>query len=92
MFAARERDQGVQVSRLLGTSSPEQVAEAVLRVLRDDKAELAVNPGPIRVMQAFNQIAPDAVAWVQARLLGVNSMLRTIALADRNETSAGKDP
>jgi short-subunit dehydrogenase len=92
MFAVRERAHGVHVSRLLGTSSPEQVAEAVLQVLREDRVEVIVNPGPIRFIQALNQLAPATVAWVQARLLGVDGMLHTLALADRSQSPLDKAP
>jgi short-subunit dehydrogenase len=82
MFANLQRAHGVQVSRLLGTSMPEHVARAVLTALQDDKAELVVNPGPMRLLQAFNQFAPDGVSWIQERL-GVKGMMRTLALAGR---------
>jgi len=83
MFAQRQSAYGVVVSRLLGTSTPNEVADAVLRALRDDRVEIAINPGPVRMVQALNQLTPDTVAWVQRRM-GVNGMLRKIALAARN--------
>jgi hypothetical protein len=49
----------VHALRLLGTTSPERVAQAVLSALRSDTPEIAVDPGPICLMQAFNQVAPD---------------------------------
>ncbi len=84
MFAKQEQAHGVRVSRFLGTSTPQDVAHAVLRVLREDRVEIVVNPGPARLIQAINQLAPEAVAWMQERM-GVNGMLRTLALAERNE-------
>jgi short-subunit dehydrogenase len=86
MFAKQERAHGVRVSRVLGTTSPERVAQAVLSALRSDTAEIAVNPGPIRLMQAFNQVAPDMMSWIQD-CLGVSEMLRRIAVAERPKTS-----
>ncbi|HKU43544.1 MAG TPA: SDR family NAD(P)-dependent oxidoreductase [Polyangiales bacterium] len=85
MFSVVMRKHGAQVSPLLGTVKPEQVARSVLRALRHDSIELSVNPGPIRWVMALNQLAPGTVAWVQDRVLGVNGMLRKVALADRNE-------
>ncbi len=84
MFAKQEKAHGVRVSRFLGTSTPEDVAGAVLRALREDRAEIVVNPGPARLIQAINQLAPDTVACIQDRM-GVNGMMRTLALAERND-------
>jgi short-subunit dehydrogenase len=81
MFAEKAAPRGIRVSPMLGTSRPEQVAQAVLAAYRDDRAEIVVNPGPILLMQAINQIAPSAIAWLQNRI-GVNGMLRTMALGD----------
>jgi NADP-dependent 3-hydroxy acid dehydrogenase YdfG len=55
---------------------------AVLSALRTDTAEFAVSPGPVRMMQAFNQVAPDTMSRMQD-LLGVSEMLRSIAVAER---------
>jgi short-subunit dehydrogenase len=82
MFAKQERAYGVKVSPLVGTTSPDEVARAVLSALRTDSAEIAVSPGPVRMMQAFNQVAPDAMSRMQDRL-GVSEMLRVIAVAER---------
>ena len=78
MFAERQREHGVRVSPIVGSSKPEQVAEAVLAALREDHAEISVNPGPVRLMQAVGQLAPSAIVWLQDRL-GVNGMLRSVA-------------
>ncbi|HKP64930.1 MAG TPA: SDR family NAD(P)-dependent oxidoreductase [Polyangiales bacterium] len=83
-FASAIRKHGARVSPLLGTSKPEHVARAVLRALRNDSIELPVNPGPIRIIMALNQLAPSMVSWAQDRLFGVNAMMRNVALADRN--------
>jgi short-subunit dehydrogenase len=82
MFAKQERAHGVRVSKLVGTTSPGQVAQAVLDALRSDIPEIAVSPGPVRMMQAFNQVAPDTMSRMQDRL-GVSEMLRAIAIAER---------
>jgi short-subunit dehydrogenase len=83
MWAKQEAAHGVQVSALLGTSRPEQVARAVLVALRDDRGEIAVNPGPIKIVQMLHQLSPDFVAWFQERMLGLRGMLRGLALAER---------
>jgi short-subunit dehydrogenase len=88
MFSVTIKNHGLQVSPLLGTSKPEHVSAAVLRALRHDSVEITVNPGPVRFIMAFNQLAPATVAWVQDRLLGVDAMLRNVVLADRNPANA----
>ena len=85
MWAKQEAAHGVRVAALLGTSRPEQIARAVMTALRDDRAEMAVNPGPIRVIQALHQLSPDFVSWFQERMLGLRGMLRTLALAESAE-------
>ncbi|HET8934582.1 MAG TPA: SDR family NAD(P)-dependent oxidoreductase [Polyangiales bacterium] len=88
MFANVAVKHDARVSPLLGTATPEQVARAVVDALRDDVVEITVNPGPIRLMAALNQLAPSMVSWVQRRVLGVDDMLRGIALAERNQSPA----
>jgi short-subunit dehydrogenase len=90
-FAVRKRAQAVQVSRVLGESSARAVATAVLSALRADRAEIVVNPGPMRLMQAFNQLAPEAMLWFQERI-GVNGMLRTLARAESTSDPVDKLP
>jgi len=85
MWAKQEAAHGVQVAALLGTSRPEQVARAVRVALRDDRAEMAVNPGPIRMVQVLHQVSPDLVSWFQERMLGLRGMLRTLALSESAE-------
>lgn len=79
MFADMSRPHGVKVSPLIGTSRPEQVARAVVRAIAKDRAEILVNPGPIRLVQVFNQLAPDVMARIQDRM-GVARIFRTMSL------------
>jgi short-subunit dehydrogenase len=90
MFSVNMHKHGARVSPLLGTSKPEQVSRAVIRALRKDSVEIPVNPGPIRFMMAINQLAPGTVAWVQDRVMGVNEMLRKVAVAKREAASPGR--
>jgi short-subunit dehydrogenase len=87
MWAKQVAAHPVQVSALLGTSEPEQVARAVLSALREDRAEVIVNPGPVRALAALHQTSPDFVAWFQARMLGLKGMLQTVASAERGTHS-----
>lgn len=84
MWAKQEAAHAVKVAALLGTSPPQAVAQAVLDALRDDRAEIAVNPGPIRLVAALQQISPDLMSWFQNRALNLKSMLQTVALAERS--------
>jgi short-subunit dehydrogenase len=83
MFAQRAETTGARVSPLLGTSRPEQVAAAVVSALRENRAEVIVNPGPVRLMQILNQFSPDAMAFVQRHLLNLNTLTSSLALADK---------
>ncbi|HET8939849.1 MAG TPA: SDR family oxidoreductase [Polyangiales bacterium] len=83
MFAKHERTHELKVNALIGTSRPELVARAVVRALCGDRAEIIVNPGPVRLAAAIQQLAPGAIGWLQDRI-GVNGLLRRIALAASN--------
>ncbi|MFQ6678578.1 MAG: SDR family NAD(P)-dependent oxidoreductase [Fidelibacterota bacterium] len=63
-------DGGVDPPPLLGSSKPQAVADAVLKAIRKNKAEIIVNHGPIKPLLAIGQISPklgDAVI----RIFGV---------------------
>ncbi len=78
MFADRARAEGVRAPRLLGSSTPEAVARAVLRSIRDDVPEILVNPGPARLTAALGQLFPRLPAWL-VRRLGLREMYRKSA-------------
>ncbi len=67
MFADRSSATGVQAPRGMGTSSPESVAEAVLRAIRTDAPEILVTPGPGRLLAAMSQLFPRLPGWVVRR-------------------------
>ncbi len=71
MFA----EYGKRAPRLVGESTPEQVADAVVRAVERDIAEITVNPGPKRLMQIANAISPGAVSWTLRRF-GVYEFFR----------------
>jgi short-subunit dehydrogenase len=82
MFAEKERDHAVDVPALVGTSTPEAVARAVIRALRTDAVEIIVAPGPIRLLQAFNQLFPAGFAWFVMRI-GAMDPFRKVAAGTR---------
>lgn len=64
MFA----DSGAVLPKGVGSSTPEQVADAVLRAIEHDRAEIDVAPLPMRLGAAFAQLAPQTSATVSRRL------------------------
>jgi short-subunit dehydrogenase len=60
MFAVRSQ----KASRVLGTSTPEAVARAVLRAIQRDVTEIIVNPGPVRLGLVFEQLSPGFARWL----------------------------
>ncbi|HIA31324.1 MAG TPA: hypothetical protein EYN82_07045 [Candidatus Marinimicrobia bacterium] len=49
---------GQEAPKLLGTSPPQAVADAVIRAIKGNKAELIVNKGPIKPLLALNVFTP----------------------------------
>jgi short-subunit dehydrogenase len=74
MFA----DSGAKLPKGVGTASPEQVADAVLRAIEKDRAEIDVAPFGLRLGAAFAQLAPQLSATVSRRL-GANQISSDIA-------------
>ena len=64
MFA----DTGAKLPPGVGTATPEQVAAAVVRAIRTDKAEIDVAPVGLRLGAMLGSLAPGLSATVQARL------------------------
>jgi short-subunit dehydrogenase len=63
-------ESGAKLPKGVGTSTPEQVAAAVVRAITADKGELDVAPVGMRAGTAFAQIAPEISAKVAKRLGG----------------------
>jgi short-subunit dehydrogenase len=64
MFAATD----LSLPRGVGTRTPQDVAEAILRAIDDDRAELDVAPLGLRVGSTFASVAPQLAASVSRRL------------------------
>jgi short-subunit dehydrogenase len=84
MYAEKERDHGVSITPLVGTSKPEAVGRAVVRAIKKDILEQIVAPGPMRLGQAFNQLFPAAFAWLVTRA-GAMEPFRKVAESTRPE-------
>ncbi|HEY6761192.1 MAG TPA: SDR family NAD(P)-dependent oxidoreductase [Baekduia sp.] len=63
-------ESGAKLPKGVGTSTPEQVAAAVVRAITGDKGEIDVAPVGMRAGAAFAQIAPEISAKVSKRLGG----------------------
>jgi uncharacterized protein len=63
-------ESGAQLPKGVGTSTPEQVAAAVLRAITADKGEVDVAPMGMRAGTAMAQLAPEISAKVAKRLGG----------------------
>jgi short-subunit dehydrogenase len=61
---------GAQLPKGVGTSSPDDVAAAVVRAITADKGEIDVAPLSIRAGTAFAQLAPEISARLAKRMGG----------------------
>jgi short-subunit dehydrogenase len=74
MFADQQRDAGVQPPRLIGFTTPEKVADAVVRAVERDLPEVVVNPGPMRPLLALGLLFPRLSEWLAPRI-GANDVM-----------------
>jgi short-subunit dehydrogenase len=84
MFAVRTQD----APRLLGTSTPEAVAEAVVRAIRKDVFEIVVNPGPVKLGLMLDQLSPGLTRWLLEKT-GVYDYYRKQAEEERESLREG---
>lgn len=64
MFA----DAGIELPRGVGTRSPQDVADAVIRAVERDRAEIDVAPASLRLGASFAAIAPGLAAAASRRM------------------------
>jgi len=77
MFARKVSDHGSQAPGIMGTSTPDAVAKAVIRAIIKDAAEMVVNPRPVRPMIAFATLFPRAGEWLAGKM-GINGVSQRI--------------
>ncbi len=80
MFA----DTKVDLPRGVGTSSPDEVANAVVDAIEKNRGEVDVAPLPMRVMTSAAGVAPELVAGVQRRL-GADKVIAKVAAGQRDK-------
>ena len=84
MFAERSQ----QAPRVLGTSTPEAVAQAVVRAIQRDVGEIIVNPGPVRLGLIFEHLSPGLARWALEKA-GVYEYYRRQAEEERESLRKG---
>jgi short-subunit dehydrogenase len=77
---ARMVQEGHRSNRMMGETTTEKIAEAVVRAIRDDRAEIVESGAPIRPMLALAQLAPGLVERVAPRF-GVTELFRRVAVS-----------
>ncbi len=85
MYEDSRKSFGVTAPKSLGTSSPDAVAQAVLRCIERDEPEVIVNPTPIRPMLAVAAVAPRTAEWI-LKVLKASAPARLIADRRREAT------
>lgn len=76
----RMLEEGHRSNRIMGETTTEKVSDAVVRAIREDKAEILESGAPVRPMLAFAQLAPGLVERVAPRF-GVSEIFRKVAVA-----------
>jgi short-subunit dehydrogenase len=71
-------DSGAKLPPYVGTSTPDEVARAVVRAIEDDRSELDVAPLPVRLGSMVQGLAPELAAKVQRRLGAAEIAARVI--------------
>ena len=79
---------GKRAPRIVGETTPEKVADGVIRSIRKDVGETIVNPGPVRPMMVLDAIHPGMGAWI-LRTFGVYDFYRRQSEEPEGENTEG---
>jgi short-subunit dehydrogenase len=82
MYATKSAETGRSAPKLVGTSTPAQVAAGVIRAIERNRAEVIVNPGPIRLLMALSAYFPELPARI-SRQAGIDALFAAVADNDR---------
>jgi short-subunit dehydrogenase len=88
MYADMARQTGVEASKLLGVSKPDDAAKAVIKAIKRGSSELIVNPMPMRPVVVLSQLVPDVVPRI-FKTLGVTALARRVASVQKGAAHTG---
>jgi short-subunit dehydrogenase len=77
---ARMAQEGHRSNRVMGETTTEKISEAVVRAIREDRAEIIESGAPIRPMLALGQLAPGLVERIAPRF-GITELFRRVAIS-----------
>jgi short-subunit dehydrogenase len=77
IYAQLKERSGMAAPALLGTSPPEKVARAVIKVIENDLPEIIINPLPVRPLLAFIALFPKVGEWLSDKT-GANDFFRKV--------------
>lgn len=72
--------EGHRSNRMMGETTTEKISDAVVRAIREDKAEMIESGAPVRPMLALAQVAPGLVERVAPKF-GITELFRDVAIA-----------
>jgi len=72
--------EGHRSNRMMGETTTEKISDAVVRAIRENKAEMIESGAPVRPMLAVAQIAPGLVERVAPKF-GITELFRKVAVA-----------
>ena len=72
--------EGHSSNRVMGETSTEKVSDAVVRAIREDRAEMIESGVPLRPVLALAQLAPGLVERVAPRF-GVTALFHRLAVS-----------
>lgn len=82
IYAKLKEQSGCSAPAMLGTSSPETVARAVLEAIHRDRPEIIVNPIPVRPLLALTAMFPSLGEWFIGQA-GGNDFFRRVVEAQK---------
>ncbi len=68
MYADAREETGVEAPGRAGRTTPEEVAAAVVRSVREDVPEIVVNSSPVRPLLALTEASPRLGEWIGRKL------------------------
>ncbi len=82
IYANLKERSGCAAPWTMGTSPPQRVARAVLRVIERDLPEAIINPIPVRPLLAFTALFPRVGEWISNKA-GANEFFRKVVEAQK---------